>query len=45
MPRMIAEEPLTKPRNQPIPKANFASPKPSHLPLETTHKKQTEKLK
>jgi hypothetical protein len=36
--RIIAESPSTRPKNHPIPKANLASPKPIHLPSETSHK-------
>ena len=37
-PRITVEIPHTSPNNAPIPKTNFASPKPIHLPLETSHR-------
>ena len=37
--KITAVEPCTKPRNQPIPRANLTSPKPNHLPFEMNHKK------
>jgi len=36
--KIIAEIPEKRPRNHPRPKANFASPKPIHLPEEITQR-------
>jgi hypothetical protein len=38
--KMSDEPPKSKPKSQPIPNANFPSPKPIHFPREINHKRK-----